>query len=121
MRSTISLVESSHEDPTENLLRLRARNKSREEHHDLTIFQLEMIKYEAMVDELPSNGDRLGWWKRNEKLFPLLSLAAKEILSIPCSSSKSERVFSTGGQVCFLDELDFRILSFCTGCDSQKS
>ena len=64
-------------------------------------FKKEMKKYEVMDETLLINGDRLKWWKKHEETLPLLAIAAKEILSIPCSSSKSERVFSTGGLVSF--------------------
>ena len=55
--------------------------------------------YEANVgmEDIRPDGDRLGWWKMHEKLFPLLAKVAKHVLGIPCSSAKSERVFSTGG------------------------
>jgi hypothetical protein len=39
----------------------------------------------------------LNWWRRFDKLLPLLSKVAKRVFSIPASSSKSERVFSCGG------------------------
>ena len=39
----------------------------------------------------------LSWWKNFDKLLPLLSKVAKKVFSIPASSSKSERVFSCGG------------------------
>ena len=39
----------------------------------------------------------LNWWRKHEKVLPLLSKVAKKVLSIPASSSKSERVFSCGG------------------------
>ena len=39
----------------------------------------------------------LNWWKEHEKVLPELAKIARSILSIPCSSAKSERVFSTAG------------------------
>ncbi len=41
--------------------------------------------------------DLLGWWSQHEKAIPLLSRLARHVLSIPASSSSSERVFSTAG------------------------
>ena len=46
---------------------------------------------------LTNQTDRLQWWKHHEKSFPLLSKLARRILCIPAASSKSERVFSVGG------------------------
>ena len=40
--------------------------------------------------------DILAFWKNHQDALPLLSNAAKTILAIPATSSKSERVFSTG-------------------------
>jgi hypothetical protein len=39
----------------------------------------------------------LHWWRDHERVLPLLSKLAKKVLTVPASSSKSERVFSTGG------------------------
>ena len=39
----------------------------------------------------------LKWWRDHESILPLLSKVAKKVLTIPASSSKSERIFSTGG------------------------
>ena len=83
-------------DPTANLL--QARRRSANQSLSGSKIQKEMLTYEAL-DELSSNGDRLQWWKQHEEMIPILAKAAKEILGIPCSSAKSERVFSTGGQV----------------------
>ena len=49
------------------------------------------------IDIAPKSSDVLKWWKNQERSLPLLSKFAKKILAIPASSSKSERVFSTGG------------------------
>ena len=43
---------------------------------------------------------RMEWWRQNKTSLPLLFKVAQEILSVPCSSSKSERVFSQVTQVC---------------------
>ena len=40
--------------------------------------------------------DILLWWKQHEAVLPLLASLAKKILALP---SKSERVFSTGGNI----------------------
>ena len=39
------------------------------------------------------------WWKVHEESLPLLSNLARKYLAIPASSTKSERVFSAGGNV----------------------
>ena len=56
-------------------------------------FQKEFAKYEMY---LMAKDDViiLSWWKSHEKTLPLLSKVAKSVLAIPCSSAKSERVFS---------------------------
>ena len=56
----------------------------------------EFRRYEAF--SLPDNGvDILQWWKCHENVLPLLSKLAKKVLTVPASSSKSERVFSSSG------------------------
>ena len=58
----------------------------------------EILRYEAF--SLPSKSvDVLMWWKGHEKVLPLLSGIAKKVLTVPASSSKSERVFSVGGNI----------------------
>lgn len=39
----------------------------------------------------------LEWWQKNEHVYPRLSRLAKQLLSIPCSNTTSERVFSDAG------------------------
>ena len=57
-----------------------------------------MNRYEKK-EPLPIESCPLAWWKKNEIEFPLLSVVAKEILSIPASSAPSERVFSKLGRL----------------------
>ena len=60
--------------------------------------RLEMDRYESF--SIPGKDvNILQWWKSHEAVLPLLASLAKRILTIPASSSKSERVFSTGGNI----------------------
>ena len=43
--------------------------------------------------------DPLMWWKRNAERLPLLSLVAKKYLCVCATSTASERVFSTAGNI----------------------
>ena len=87
--------EISKLDPTDRLL--KARRCSGEEGVGDTKIQREMVAYEAL-GEFPTNGNRLRWWKEKEEMLPMLAGAAREILGLPCSSAKSERVYSVGSR-----------------------
>ena len=92
--------EASEEDPTLKLIRARKKSGVGEAQPGRTSqLRKEMEFYEADVgmEDIEPGGDRLDWWKKHEKMLPMLSKVAKQILGIPCSSAKSERVFSTGG------------------------
>ena len=41
----------------------------------------------------------LGWWRKKEDTFPLLSRIAKDILSVPATSVPAENTFSRSGRV----------------------
>ncbi|VFQ96061.1 unnamed protein product [Cuscuta campestris] len=43
--------------------------------------------------------DVLGWWKRNEHMFPCLGMLARQVLSVPVSTVAVEREFSAGGNI----------------------
>ena len=81
--------------PTSKLLK-QARVKRSE--HSASKLKLEMEKYES-YSFAPRDSNILYWWKTNEMMFPLLAKIARTILAIPSSSAKSERVFSTGGNI----------------------
>ena len=93
--------ENQDIDPTPTAVLLRARKQSGEqtEHRVMSKLDKEMEFFESNVgmEELKADGDRLQWWKDHERNLPLLSKVARQVLGIPCSSAKSERVFSTGG------------------------
>jgi len=52
--------------------------------------------------------DALAWWPRNSHIFPNIAKLARQYLSIPCSSSPTERIFSVSGQI---DAFDRKLLS----------
>ena len=41
----------------------------------------------------------LQWWKCHQNIFPILSHLARKYLSVCATSSPSERVFSTSGNI----------------------
>ena len=49
--------------------------------------------------DVDSETNPLDWWKTHQKSFPKVSYLAKRYLCIPATSSPSERVFSTGGNI----------------------
>ena len=55
----------------------------------------EMQTYESLPDAKKEE-DTLDWWKNHSEVIPILSKLARRFLAIPASSSKSERVFSSG-------------------------
>ena len=43
--------------------------------------------------------DALQWWKSHQNQFPILAMLANNYLSMRATSSPSERVFSTSGNI----------------------
>lgn len=60
---------------------------------------LELQSYLLQARTLDAEEDPLEWWRESQKLYPRLSLLARKYLCIPATSSSSERVFSTGGNI----------------------
>ncbi|XP_077252669.1 zinc finger BED domain-containing protein RICESLEEPER 2-like [Tasmannia lanceolata] len=51
------------------------------------------------IEEADENFDILRWWSFHSAQFPVLSVMARDLLSIPVSTVASESAFSTGGRV----------------------
>ena len=65
--------------------------------------------------------DVLGWWSAHEKIFPLMSKAAKKYLAIQATSCASERTFSTGGATVTTQRTKLDPTSDCLLVLSDKS
>ncbi|XP_073708964.1 E3 SUMO-protein ligase ZBED1-like [Garra rufa] len=52
-----------------------------------------------LTRNIDSEDDPLVWWNENKGQYPKLSLLARKYLCITATSSPSERVFSTGGNI----------------------
>ena len=48
---------------------------------------------------LDAEEEPLPWWKRNEKKYPMLAIMARKYLCVCATSSASERLFSSSGQI----------------------
>ncbi|RAL54792.1 hypothetical protein DM860_017985 [Cuscuta australis] len=64
-------------------------------HNELAMYQGVPCGY----DEDDVDFDVLGWWKRNEHMFPCLGMLARQVLSVPVSTVAVEREFSAGGNI----------------------
>ncbi|RAL53628.1 hypothetical protein DM860_012243 [Cuscuta australis] len=64
-------------------------------HNELTMYQGVPCDY----DDDDVDFDVLGWWKRNEHMFPCLGMLARQVLSVPVSTVAVEREFSVGGNI----------------------
>lgn len=60
--------------------------------------KMELRSY-LQTQEVDSNTDPLTWWKSREVNFPRIAKLARQYLCIPATSTPSERVFSTGGNI----------------------
>lgn len=63
-----------------------------------TEHERELEKYRA-EPTIQHNDDPLLWWNSHARLFPTLARLAKKFLCTPSSSTPSERVFSTAGNI----------------------
>ena len=70
--------------------------KSESDH--ISILSKEISKYE-MFSLAKDDTDILKRWKNHQSILPNLAELAKSVLTIPCSSAKSERVFSCAGNI----------------------
>jgi hypothetical protein len=59
----------------------------------------EVMEYMKMKINYPTGENVLLWWKKHSTIFPQLSRLALPLLSIPASSTTSERVFSETGRI----------------------
>ncbi|VFQ87180.1 unnamed protein product [Cuscuta campestris] len=64
-------------------------------HNELAMYQGVPCNYNDDDVEF----DVLGWWKRNEHMFPCLGMLARQVLSVSVSTVAVEREFSAGGNI----------------------
>ncbi|RAL43499.1 hypothetical protein DM860_012640 [Cuscuta australis] len=64
-------------------------------HNELAMYQGVPCDY----DDDDVDFDVLGWWERNEHMFPCLGMLARQVLSVPVSTVAVEREFSAGGNI----------------------
>ncbi|RAL44308.1 hypothetical protein DM860_015668 [Cuscuta australis] len=65
-------------------------------HNELAMYQGVPCDYD---DDDDVEFDVLGWWKRNEHMFPCLGMLTREVLSVPVSTVAVEQQFSASGNI----------------------
>ena len=118
MMKTIGIVEESPDVTLiDNVVRKNKRNK-RAKRDDISVDDIlkefvanptddedddevydEVMEYMKMKVNYQTGENVLLWWKKHSSIFPQLSRVALPLLSIPASSTTSERVFSVTGRV----------------------
>ena len=81
--------------------------------------QQEIKRYELCMNP-GRDADVLAFWKLFAADLPNLARIARIVLAIPASSSKSERVFSTGGLVVSSKRLNIFFFYFSAPTGSSK-
>ena len=74
--------------------------------------EIDLYLEEGLVpfsDEETGTFDILSWWKHNGVKFPGLSMMARDILAIPCTSVPSESTFSQARRI--IDDTHASLLS----------
>ena len=69
---------------------------------DLTVIERELEVWNQVIQgpsKKETDIDILAFWKKTSASLPSLAWLARRVLSIPASSTSSERAFSTGGKV----------------------
>ncbi|KAL9687412.1 hypothetical protein QQ045_031813 [Rhodiola kirilowii] len=85
-----------HVVPSASMAKLkRARVSSSGASTDLEIY----LNLDTLDIDDNSTFNVLEWWKANSTMYPILSVIAKDLLSIPASTVASEAAFSAGGRV----------------------
>ncbi len=59
----------------------------------------EVMQYMKMKVNYQKGEDILAWWKKHSTIFPQLSHLALALVSIPASSTASERIFTDTGRI----------------------
>ena len=106
-----SVDDPSELDPLEAMLNLREAQRNNAVESSSSPLELEFKKYESMP-KTKKDVNPLTWWHSKKDELPLLFKIAQEVLSIPISSSKSERIFSTAGRVNKFLQERFNFLKF---------
>ncbi|XP_026436028.1 zinc finger BED domain-containing protein RICESLEEPER 2-like isoform X1 [Papaver somniferum] len=91
--------ETISDDEDDSFWQSRSQNRR----DPLSSASEELTRYFAYPEpatfEDMKNFDILGWWKANEKRYPVLSCIARDVLAVPVSTVASESAFSLGKRV----------------------
>jgi hypothetical protein len=61
--------------------------------------EMDHVSHDQRLQEEDDQIDLLGWWRDNERQFPVLSQFARDVLLVPVSTVSFESTFSTVGRI----------------------
>ncbi|RZC51518.1 hypothetical protein C5167_019948 [Papaver somniferum] len=113
--SSINSISNGNQPPLQSVLQMQeetisddeddsfSQSRSQNRRDPLSSASEELTRYFAETEpatfEDMKNFDILGWWKANEKRYPVLSCIARDVLAVPVSTVASESAFSLGKRV----------------------
>ncbi|RZC59273.1 hypothetical protein C5167_006579 [Papaver somniferum] len=113
--SSINSISNGNQPPLQSVLQMQEetisddeddsfwQSRSQNRRDPLSSASEELTRYfaepESATFEDMKNFDILGWWKANEKRYPVLSCIARDVLAVPVSTVASESAFSLGKRV----------------------
>jgi hypothetical protein len=61
--------------------------------------EMDHVSHDQRLQEEDDQIDLLGWWRDNERQFPVLSQFARDVLLVPVSTVSYESTFSIVGRI----------------------
>ncbi|KAL4618395.1 hypothetical protein ACB092_06G006700 [Castanea dentata] len=95
--SSTSFLGDQEEQNAYHMVKRRREQASSVTSGGLSEFQFYLNQPLLEIDE-EGSFDLLDWWKTNQSKYPILSIMAREILSVPVSTVASKASFSVGGR-----------------------
>ena len=102
--NNISLIKSSSTTSSSSFYKIhlkmfKSRKKATTSSSNNTTYIDRYLSVETIPSEDNEDFDILEWWKKQQIKYPVLSIIARDVLTVPVSTVASEAAFSASGRV----------------------